>query len=141
MSDRLNHVIIKTTRSANRKDLIDLYKDAGWWQPSYDKNNDFLDLIVSESSIFAGAFIGDQLIGMGRVLSDMCSDAYIQDVVVLKRYRRQGIAGKIIKLLVQTLEKEGVDWIGLIAQPGTDHFYQGTGFEILKDHIPMKYKG
>ncbi len=136
----LENIDIKITRSALRDDLICLYKDADWWESSYDENPEFLDHIIKDSAIFVGAFMDQQLIGMGRVLSDLVSDAFIQDVVVLKRYRGNSIGKKIIQLLISQLQKRGVDWIGLVAQPGTASFYQELGFEVLKDHVPMKYK-
>ncbi|MCP3874380.1 MAG: GNAT family N-acetyltransferase [Desulfobacteraceae bacterium] len=132
---------IKIIKSVSKKDLIQLYKEAGWWESSYDNPSDFLDNVVKDSAVFAGAFSGKKIIGMGRALSDMVSDAYIQDVAVLKAYRGKGIGKKIIQLLLEKLKENNVDWIGVIAQPGTTSFYRELGFDILKDHIPLKYKG
>ncbi|NOX33223.1 MAG: GNAT family N-acetyltransferase [Deltaproteobacteria bacterium] len=134
-------MIIKTVKSAPENDLIRLYKEAEWWAPSYDNDTRFLKSIVRDSALFAGAFLGKRLIGMGRALSDLASDAYIQDVAVLKEYRGKGIGKKIIKTLIRELKTKGVDWIGLVAQPGTSSFYRELGFEVLKDHVPLKYKG
>lgn len=131
---------IKIITSASMADLIRLYKDAGWWESSYDRNPEFLNKIVKDSALFAGAFWEKKLIGMGRALSDLASDAYIQDVAVLKEFRGKGIGGKIIQILIEKLKEKGVDWIGLIAQPGTSSFYKGLGFEPLKDHVPLRYK-
>jgi ribosomal protein S18 acetylase RimI-like enzyme len=120
--------------------LIRLYKEAGWWDTSYDKNPEFLNHIVEDSAVFVGAFLEKNLIGIGRALSDLASDAYIQDVAVLKEFRGKGIGRKIIKTLIEKLKENGVDWIGLVAQPGTSSFYEELGFEVLKDHVPLKYK-
>ena len=132
---------IKIIDSASRQELIRLYKEAGWWELSYEKNLDFLNHIVEDSALFAGAFFKKKLIGMGRALSDLASDAYIQDVTVLKEFRGQGIGRKIIEALIKELKKKNVDWIGLIAEPGTASFYTEIGFDILKDHVPLRYKG
>jgi len=141
MSDEfLNRVIVRPIKSALTEELKDLYKDAGWWDPSYDLNPGFLNYIVKDSAVFAGAFYKKKLIGMGRALSDLVSDAYIQDVTVLKEYRGKGIGKIIIQTLVEELKKKGVDWIGLVAEPGTSSFYKELGFDELKDHIPLKYK-
>ncbi|MCF6246967.1 MAG: GNAT family N-acetyltransferase [Desulfobacula sp.] len=140
MDNLSKNIDVKIIRSAFRDDLICLYKDADWWESSYDAHPEFLDRIVKDSAIFAGAFVDQQLIGMGRALSDMASDAYIQDVAVLKKYRGRGIGKKIIQLLISKLKKNDVDWIGLVAQPGTASFYRRLGFEVLKDHVPMKFK-
>lgn len=136
----LHQVTIRPITSASAEDLKALYKDAGWWDPSYELNPGFLKYIVKNSAVFAGAFYKKKLIGMGRALSDLVSDAYIQDVTVLKDYREKGIGKIIIQTLVEELKKKGVDWIGLVAEPGTSAFYKELGFDVLKDHIPLKYK-
>ncbi len=131
---------IKIITSASITDLIALYKSAGWWEASYDKNFEFLNHVVNDSALFVGAFVNEQMIGMGRALSDMVSDAYIQDVAVLDEFKGQGIGKKIIKTLVAKLQENGVDWIGLVAKPGTSPFYEKLGFEQLKNYVPLKYK-
>ena len=133
--------IIKTIQSAPMDDLIKLYKDAGWWEPSYDEHPEFLNYIVKDSAVFVGVFLENNLIGMGRALSDLASDAYIQDITVLKAFRGRGIGRRIIQMLIEKLMENNVDWIGLIAEPGTSSFYAELGFEPLKDHVPLKYKG
>ncbi len=95
--------------------------------------------MVKTSAIFGVPFIKKKLIGMGRALSDLVSDAYIQDVTVLKEYRGRGIGKDIIQTLIKTLKENNVDWIGLVAEPGTSFFYEPLGFETLKDHVPLKY--
>ena len=134
-------LIIKTIKTASMEELIQLYKEAEWWQPSYDYDPEFLNYIVKDSAIFVGAFLDKKLIGMGRALSDLASDAYIQDIAVLKEFRSKGIGKKIIQTLIEKLKENNVDWIGLVAQPGTSSFYKELGFEILKNHVPLKYKG
>jgi aralkylamine N-acetyltransferase len=42
-------------------------------------------------------FVEKKMIGMGRALSDLTSDAYIQDVTVLKAFRGKGIGKKLFK--------------------------------------------
>ncbi len=139
-NDSKTEFIIKTIKSASIEDLTCLYKDAGWWDSSCEEHPEFLQSIVKESALFVGAFRGEKLIGMGRALSDLASDAYIQDVAVLKVFRGKGIGKKIIQTLIKILKENNVDWIGLIAEPGTSPFYTKLGFETLKDHVPLKYK-
>jgi len=138
--DPPSELIIKIIQSAPMEELIGLYKDAGWWEPSYDQHPQFLNHIVKDSALFVGAFSKKKLIGMGRALSDLASDAYIQDVTVLKEHRGKGIGKIIIQTLIKKLKENGVDWIGLIAEPGTDSFYTELGFKPLKGHVPFKYE-
>jgi spermidine synthase len=128
---------IKIIRNAVRADIIALYKEAGWWKPDYSKDSSFVDRIVKNTQCFAGAFHKKKMIGMGRGISDGCSDAYIQDVVVLKKYRAQGVGAAIIRKIVEALQADGIDWIALVAEPSTEKFYKGLGFRRMKKHIPM----
>ena len=131
---------IKLIKIACLDDLLALYIDAGWLVRNSGESTDFLAHIVTDSALFAGAFLNKKMIGMGRALSDMVSDAYIQDVAVLKEFQGRGIGKKIIQTLITELQKSGVDWIGLIAQPGTSGFYENLGFRVLEGHVPLKLK-
>ena len=137
MPDRTD---IRLITQAPEKDLETLYSEAGWIDLSEGDHGSFLSSVVINSALFAGVFDGSRLIGMGRALSDLCSDAYIQDVTVLKPYRNQGIGRRIVEFLVRELKKKGVDWIGLVAEPGTRSFYEDIGFEPLPGYFPLKYK-
>lgn len=129
---------IRCIKSAPLEDLKELYRQANWLDDR--DSTDFLARVVQNSAIFVGAFHEKKLIGMGRALSDLTSDAYIQDVVVLKNLRDKGIGRRIIQMLVEKL-KRNVDWIGLVAEPGSVSFYKDLGFQVLKDHVPLKYEG
>ena len=130
-------VEIRFLQTAPMEALIDLYKGAGWWEDD-QADPGFLYDLVRDSALFAGAYENGNLIGMGRALSDSISDAYIQDVTVLKPYRGRGIGEKIILSLIRGLREKGVDWIGLIAEPGTFPFYEKFGFRKMEGHIPLK---
>ena len=121
----------------NPADMKALYEDAGWWEGD---DSSYLNDAVKGSCVFVGAFEAGKMIGMGRALSDGVSDAYIQDIVVLTSHRGQGIGKKIIKALVLNLKEKGVDWIGLVAVPGSQKFYKALGFKVLEGHVPLKYE-
>jgi len=133
---------IKVITAADRAAVKKLYLDAGWWGKNDEKadGDSWLDALVKQSFCFAGAFFKGELIGMGRALSDGVSDAYIQDVVVLKKFRRAGIGNKIIEKLIEFLQSRRIGWIGLIAEPGTQPFYQRLGFEPMAGYTPMLLK-
>jgi len=138
----LAEIEIKAIAAADRNSIKKLYQDAGWWR-SGDESADgaWIDALVRQSFCFVGAFRGGELIGMGRAISDGVSDAYIQDVVVLKKFRRAGIGNRIIEKLVEFLTSRRIGWIGLIAEPGTQEFYQRLGFVAMEGFTPMLLKG
>ncbi len=130
---------IRMITAANRDAVKKLYQDAGWWRAG-DETADgcsWIDTLVRQSFCFAAAFRGGEMIGMGRAVSDGVSDAYIQDVVVLKNHRRSGIGERIIREIIAFLRQRRIGWIGLIAEPGTQSFYQKLGFSAMPGYTPM----
>jgi len=132
---------VKRIKKVNVSDFKELYKDAGWWHDEYNKNLSFINKAVKGSYCFVGAFNNEgKMIGMGRALSDGCSDAYIQDLTVLKKYRGKGIGKMIVEEIIKILTKNGVDWIALISEPKSIGFHIRNGFVEMKKHLPMKLK-
>ena len=117
--------------------MADLYREAGWI--SAEADTAFISAIIP-TSLWLGAFDGEQLVGIARAITDGASDGYIQDVVVAHSYRLRGIGGELVTRLTTELRGQGVDWIGLIAVPGSEPFYKSLGFERLAEHTPMKLK-
>ncbi len=118
--------------------VIELYMDAGWWEEGWKE--EVIPAMIANSFLFAAVYRDGEMIGMGRAISDGVSDAYIQDVVVRSDHRGQGLGQAIVKRLVKELQKAGVDWIGLIGQPGTKDFYEKIGFGEMPQFVPMKYQ-
>jgi len=130
---------VKIVNSWPEKEIVELYKVGGWWKNSYDSSG--IKFLIKGSFAFVVAVdnANKKTIGMGRLISDRVSDAYIQDVVVLPEYRKKGIGGMIIKTLLDYCLSKGVLWIGLISEPNQDKFYSGLGFKIMEKYVPMKY--
>ncbi|OGV47979.1 MAG: GNAT family N-acetyltransferase [Lentisphaerae bacterium GWF2_44_16] len=140
MNSEIKIRILKNADKGIFQDIVSLYKDAGWWEKEYDSDPSFVKVIVKKSFCFAGAFDGKRLVGMGRALSDGISDAYIEDIVVLKKYRDRGIGSGITNTIIEQLKKNNIDWITLIGEPGTEKFYRRLNFRTMKNYLPMRLK-
>lgn len=140
MLNQNKNIKIKFVKTWPCEEIVELYKAGGWWKDSYDPSG--IEPLIKGSFAFAVAFGSNDgnAVGMGRILSDGMSDAYIQDVVVLKEYRGKGIGKKIVNFLLKHCISEGIIWIGLIAEPDQDDFYSQLGFQKMKNYVPMKYK-
>ena len=87
------------------------------------------------------AYIDDQPIGTGRILSD----GHIGRVAVLKKYRGLGIGKSIMKELIDWAQKNNLEKLWLSSQWHAHSFYLDLGFvcegEIYEeagiDHIKM----
>jgi len=138
----MNEIVYEIIKKTNRDDLIELYKDAGWWQPENDEADPaFIDKIIEGSFCFVIAKLNNKIIGMGRAISDGVSDAYIQDVVVLTDFRSKGIGKGIINTMLDFLTKKGITWIGLISEPGAEKFYDSLNFKVMESYTPYLWKG
>ena len=131
---------IKIVDSWPDHEIVELYKVGGWWKDRY--NSSGLEHLIKGSFAFAVAVekSSGKAIGMGRIISDGVSDAYIQDLVVLPEHRDKGIGQEIVRTLLDYCTSKKILWIGLIAEPDQDGFYSNLGFKPMKKHIPMKHK-
>jgi aralkylamine N-acetyltransferase len=110
--------------------LYRLYRAAGWWEAEDDPEAaDTIVRMIRGSLGFLVAKREDgRVVGMGRVISDGASDAYIQDVMVAPEDRRRGIGSEIVRRLAHHCTERGISWVGLVAEPGTKDFYRTLGF-------------
>lgn len=94
-------------------------------------------LRVSFQNSFAAvvAYDGGEIIGTARVLSDGVCNAYIVDVWTLSAYRCQGIARRMIELLIENLWGQHVF---LFTDDAADFYRRigfkprGEGFELVR---------
>jgi aralkylamine N-acetyltransferase len=133
-------VSLRLVRQWNCTNIADLYRAGGWWREEWD--DAAIQPLISGSFAFVVAVESStgQAVGMGRAIADGVSDAYLQDVVVMPDYRRQGIGRQIVGELIRHCTEAGISWIGVIAEPGSDGLYAALGFIELTGHIPMLYQ-
>jgi len=134
-----NAIQIRFVKSARVEDVVALYKEAGWWNDEFNDSLSWVPSVIEKSFLFAGAFDGERMVGMSRALSDGVSDAYIVDVAVLKEYRGQKIAKRLVDSLVEELTRLEIDWIVAISVPGTLDFYKKLGAEVMEGYTPIRF--
>jgi len=118
------------------KQITELYRMEGWWEKEKD-DQELVAGIIKGSHCFFIAVREEEIIGMGRAISDQASDAYIQDVAVKSESRRKGIGTVIIREITARLRADGLNWIGIIAERGSQEFYSRLGFKVMPDSMPM----
>jgi aralkylamine N-acetyltransferase len=134
-------VLIRLVDSWGEDDIVHLYRAGRWWKDEYDPRS--INGLIRGSFAFAVAIdpTSGHAIGMGRIISDGVSDGYLQDLVILPEFRHRGIGRKIVTALIQKCRDTGISWIGLIAEPDTEIFYEPFGFHRMEGHIPLILSG
>lgn len=137
----MDNVIYSVVKKSDPKRILELYRAENWWE--HDENPAYLktvENIIANTFCFVIAEQEGKIVGMGRAISDGCSDAYIQDVTVDKAMRGKGIGKGIVRALVDYLKEHEIQWIGLISEPGYERFYQSLGFDVMPNYTPFLFK-
>lgn len=131
-NDDADKARIRLVDAAPLESIVALYKSAGWWQES-PAWRETIPAMIKNSFAFAVAenAQGD-IIGMGRVISDGVSDAYIQDLAVLPEYRGRGVGQGLLHFLAAHCVEKKLLWVGVVAEPDTYDFYRRQGFADKK---------
>lgn len=89
--------------------------------------------------INVSAKYGDQLIGMGRMVGDGAMYWYLQEIIVLPEYQKQGVGTKIVNHLVDYAVSHSTTGkfttIGGVSAKGKEEFYRKLGFEVISNGI------
>lgn len=83
-----------------------------------------LRLSFENSACVAMAFDDTRCIGNGRLLSDGVGNAYVVDVWTQSDHRRQGVASKIMAMLIRQVPGQHI----YLQTDDAVHFYRSLGF-------------
>ena len=120
----------KTNDAISFEEILPLYEAVGW--SNYTSNPTMLKNALEHSLFLISARDEDgKLVGFLRAVGDGYSILYIQDIIVLPEYQRQGIGTQLLR---QTLEyfKEVYQMILTTdSELKTLAFYESNGFTAL----------
>ena len=110
------------------KDYLEIRSKVGWIE--LKEGQAFKAL---ENSLYVvGAYDGEQLVGMGRIVGDGAVICYVQDLIVVPDEQHKGIGSMVLKKLVEYvkslhLEKSQM-MLCLMCAKGREPFYENHGF-------------
>ncbi|TAM49970.1 MAG: N-acetyltransferase [Acidobacteria bacterium] len=130
-------IVYEVVDSAPTDAIVELYRAGRWWREDPSWRAAIPQMIHGSFCFLLAREPGGRIVGMGRVISDGASDAYIQDIVVLEGCRGRGIGRELVRRLTERCLEAGISWIGLVAEPGTQAFYEPLGFRALVGYLPM----
>lgn len=136
-----SEVEVRVVRDHPAEEIIRLYEVGGWWRAHYDPAHVPLMIRGSHAVAVAVSSTAGRTVGMGRAISDGASDAYIQDVIVEPAFRGRGTGRRIVAALLERCAADGILWVGVLAEPGSEGFWERAGFELLQGYVAMRFSG
>ena len=116
--------IYSFTEPINPEELRRLLLQTSW---ANDRGPLDIQQMLDRSQITLGVWHEDQLIGFSRVITDDLYRALIDDVVVDRAYRKQGVAAEMLeKILMRT---QHVEIVMLDCDANLAGFYGKFGFK------------
>ncbi|MCF6164635.1 acetyltransferase GNAT family [Furfurilactobacillus rossiae] len=116
---------IKTVSTMDKQAVVTLYKANGWI--AYTQNPQALMTAIAHSVNIA-AFDNEKLVGLLRYVTDEVSIAFIQDILILPEYQRQGIGRQLMMTAMKRLKNIGQVHLLTENEPKTVGFYTAVGF-------------
>ncbi len=119
----------------SREDAIALYDAVGWG--AYTKDPDRLVGSLRGSATVLTARDGaGRLVGLARTISDGCTVAYLQDILVHPDVQRSGVGGALLDRIVA--DAAGIRQLVLLtdAEDGQRAFYESRGFVEVHEVKP-----
>lgn len=110
--------------------LLALYRDAGW--TAYTDEPDRLARAVANSTHVVTAWDGERLVGLARVISDGEHVVYVQDLLVLREYRRRGLGSALLRKVLEPFSHVRQTVLLTDSNPEMLAFYRSLGFEMAR---------
>lgn len=124
-------MIIKEYNNYSEEEILGLYTDAGWI--AYTQAPETLRKGYENSLLILAAYEGEDLLGIIRAVGDGETVVFIQDILVYKRYQRQGIGTALLKAVLDRYSN--VRQIELVTDntEKTIAFYRSVGLRPLQE--------
>ncbi len=122
---------IKEYKTYKEQEIMNLYGSVGW--TNYTDNSTMLENAYKNSLKIYGAYDGEKLIGIIRVVGDGYSIVYIQDILILPEYQRQGIGKALIEKVLETYKHAYQKVLLTDNTEKTIQFYKLVGFMMDTD--------
>ncbi|HEM4412423.1 TPA: GNAT family N-acetyltransferase [Streptococcus suis] len=109
--------------------VLELYASVGW--TNYTDRPAMLQKALDHSLFVLAAYDGDRLVGLLRAVGDGHSIVFIQDILVLPPYQRQGIGRQLLEQAIAYFP--GIYQLHLLTDntEKTRSFYEALGFTAV----------
>ena len=129
MLGRLDMIKIIKETSVSIDDVLPLYQAVGW--TNYTNQPQMLAQALTHSLAIYLARDGEKIVGLVRLIGDGFSSVFVQDLLVLPSYQRQGIGSSLMKQALDDYKDVYQVQLATDESEKTLAFYRSLGFEIL----------
>ena len=114
------------------EDVLHLYQAVGW--TNYTNQPQMLEQALPHSLAVYLAFDGEKIVGLIRLVGDGFSSVFVQDLIVLPTYQRQGIGSALMKEALE--DYKDAYQVQLVTEQTEKNvgFYRSMGFETLSTY-------
>ena len=129
MLERFAMIKITKETSVSLDDVLHLYQAVGW--TNYTNQPQMLAQALTHSLAIYLARDGEKIVGLVRLIGDDFSLVFVQDLIVLPSYQRQGIGSALMKQALA--DYKDVYQVQLATEQTEKNlgFYRSLGFETL----------
>ena len=126
--------MIKITKetSVSIDDVLHLYQAVGW--TNYTNQPQMLEQALSHSLATYLARDGEEIVGLVRLVGDGFSSVFVQDLIVLPSYQRQGIGSNLMKEALSDYKDAYQIQLATEQTEKNLGFYRSLGFETLSTY-------
>lgn len=123
-------VTYKQNHQLDFQAVLDLYATVGW--TNYTTCPERLQKALENTLLVLAAFDGEQLVGLLRAVGDGYSIVFIQDILVLPAYQRQGIGRQLLEQTIAHFPE--IYQLHLLTDntEKTRSFYEALGFTAVE---------
>ena len=125
-------ISVRKQKVVNLEDVLHLYQAVGWTNYTYQPQ--MLEKALSHSLAIYLALDGDAVVGLVRLVGDGFSSVFIQDLIVLPSYQRQGIGSNLMKEALGDFKDAYQVQLATEQTEKTLNFYRSLGFETLSTY-------
>ena len=125
-------ITIRKQEIVKLEDVLHLYQAVGW--TNYTHQPQMLEQALSHSLVIYVALDGDAVVGLIRLIGDGFSSIFVQDLIVLPSYQRQGIGSSLMKEALEDYKDAYQVQLVIEQTEKNVGFYRSLGFEILSTY-------
>ena len=114
------------------ENVLHLYQAVGW--TNYTHQPQMLEKSLSHSLAIYLALDGEAIVGLVRLVGDGFSSVFVQDLIVLPTYQRQGIGSRLIKQALGDFKDAYQIQLATEQTEKSLGFYRSLGFETLSTY-------